>query len=62
MPVVSSVEVTSISDANYLYNDIDYDAYEVNMAWDYESDLGYEKEGIITLIKEDNKLYIVEKK
>ena len=37
-----------------------YEAYKVNITWDYKKDLGYEKEANIILIKEDKMLYIVE--
>ena len=36
------------------------DAYKVTISWEYEEDLGYEKEANMILIKENNKLYIVE--
>ena len=36
------------------------DAYNVNISWDYEEDLGYETKAKMILIKEDKKLYIVE--
>lgn len=36
------------------------DAYKVTISWSYKEDLGYETEANMILIKEDNKLYIVE--
>ena len=36
------------------------DAYKVTISWEYEEDLGYEKEAKMIIIKENNKLYIVE--
>ena len=36
------------------------DAYKVTISWDYKKDLGYEKEAKMIIIKDDNKLYIVE--
>ena len=36
------------------------DAYKVTISWDYKEDLGYEKEAKMILIKDNNKLYIVE--
>ena len=37
-----------------------YDAYKVTISWDYKEDYGYEKEANMIIIKEDNKLSIVE--
>ncbi|MBQ9013839.1 MAG: hypothetical protein IJ094_09890 [Bacilli bacterium] len=36
------------------------DAYKITISWDYEKDLGYEKEAKMIIIKENKKLYIVE--
>ena len=36
------------------------DAYKVTISWDYKEDLGYETEAKMILIKDNNKLYIVE--
>lgn len=36
------------------------DAYKITISWDYEKDLGYEKEAKMIIIKDDKKLYIVE--
>ncbi len=36
------------------------DAYKVTISWDYKEDFGYETEANMIIIKEDNKLYIVE--
>ena len=36
------------------------DAYKVTISWSYKEDLGYETEANMILIKDDNKLYIVE--
>lgn len=37
-----------------------YDAYKVTISWDYKEDYGYEKEANMIIIKDDNKLSIVE--
>ena len=61
LPVVSKVEVKSVESSTYTYKEKDYEAYKVSATWDYEKDLGYESEGVFTVIKDSNKLYIVEK-
>lgn len=61
LPIVSNVIVSSVTPISYLYNNSSYDAYRVVVSIEYEKDLGYEKNGEITLVKHDNKLYVVEK-
>ncbi len=59
LPIVKSVEVTNIEDITYTYKDKEYSGYKVSASWEYESDLGYKNSEIFTLIKDNNKLYIV---
>ena len=59
LPIVKSVEVTNIENITYTYKDKEYDAYKVSARWEYQEDLGYKNNEIFTLIKDNNKLYIV---
>ena len=59
LPVVSSVEVTDIKESKYTYNKTEYDAYTVLLKWEYKQDLGYQTSIKLTLIKDNNMLYIV---
>ena len=62
LPIVS--EITNIEVEKTLFKLKDTketkEAYKVSISWEYEEDLGYEKESVLYLIKENNKLYIVE--
>ena len=58
---VNSVELINIVDTKYSINSTEYSAYEVNLKWEYKKDLGYDKEGKLIVIKDGDKLYIVEK-
>lgn len=58
---VNSVELINIIDTKYSINSTEYSAYEVNLKWEYKKDLGYDKEGKLIVIKDGDKLYIVEK-
>ncbi len=60
LPEVSEVNVEDIKEITYKYQDEEYDGYEVNMSWKYVEDLGYATSMKLTLIKSNNKLYIVE--
>lgn len=60
LPIVSSIDVSSISNVTYKIEDEETNAYKVNLTWDYEVDLGYDKSGELIIIKEDKKLYVVD--
>ena len=51
-----------IIENEYIIDEIKYSCYEVKLNWEYEKDLGYEKEGTIYLIKDKYELFVVEKK
>lgn len=61
-PEVNNIELVNISEYNYKIEDKEYEGYEVKLKWEYKNDLGYDKEGTIYVIKEGEKLVIVEKK
>ncbi len=59
-PAVKEIVATNIIDTEpYTYNKKEYETYKVEVTWNYEEDLGYDKKGEIILVKEDNKLAIV---
>ena len=61
LPEVSKVEISNVEENEYNYNNKTYEGYKVTATWTYKEDLGYESEGTFYLIKEENKLYIVQK-
>ena len=61
LPMVSAVEVTQIEKTKYEYNEEKFEGYLVNLKWEYETDLGYENSSQLILIKDNNKLNVVEK-
>lgn len=61
LPVVSKINVSDISENTYKIENAEYSSYIVTLDWSYEKDYGYETSTKITLIKKDNKLFIVEK-
>ena len=59
LPVVTSVENTSLELKLFEYNDdIDYDAYYLTMKITYEKDMGYPTDVLLILIHNDDKLEI----
>lgn len=61
LPKVSSIELLNITKKEYNVGDKTYDSYVVNLKWEYEKDLGYDKEGNVIVIQDGKKLYVVEK-
>lgn len=59
LPEVTSVEVTDLFPTKYTYNKKEYEAYIATVKWEYKQDLGYEKNMKLTLIKDNNIIYIV---
>lgn len=59
LPIVNSVNIESINKDTYNYNSNNYDSYIVSASIGYDKDLGYPSKYQVTLIKEDNYLYVV---
>lgn len=59
LPIVSSIEVTDVFETKFTYNKTEYEAYLVSLTWEYKQDLGYQKSIKLTLIKDNNMLYVV---
>lgn len=59
LPIVKDVEVSDVFETKYTYNETEYDAYIVSTNITYEKDLGYPKNMILTIIKDNNILHIV---
>ena len=57
--IVKSINKDTLEQTKYTFNKTEYDAYKITLNWDYEEVNEYAKKGVITLIKKDNKLYIV---
>lgn len=62
LPIVSEITNINIEKASFTYNDktTDENAYKINISWNYKEDLAYEKEAKMILVKENEKLYIIE--
>ena len=60
LPEVKSVVVSEIKEIEIDYNKEKKEAYEIKLKWDFKKDLGYDKEGIIIAIKNNDKIEIAE--
>lgn len=56
----ATTKTTKVNRYKKSSNETIVDAYKVTISWDYKEDLGYETEAKMILIKDNNKLYIVE--
>ena len=59
LPVVTEVTSSDLKKTKYKYKDKEYSGYSVKIKIDYEEDLGYDKEVLITIMKKEKKLYVV---
>ena len=59
LPIVKDVNVSDVFETKYTYNKTEYDAYIVSTDITYEKDLGYPKSMKLTIIKDNNILYVV---
>lgn len=62
MPEVVSIDLVELNEYTYTIENKDYQGYEVKLKWDYKEDLDYDKEGIVYVVKDEDKLVVVEKK
>lgn len=62
LPVVSAVNITNIVKDKYEYYGVSYDSYVVDCGILYEEDMGYQNKITLTLIRLDNKIYVVKGK
>ena len=59
LPEIADVEILGIEEEKFNLNEKQEDAYKVTMRFTYIKDLGYDKEGTLYLIKNNNKLEVV---
>ena len=62
LPEVSEIEVLETVNDTYTIDNVDYDSYIISLKWDYKKNMNYENKAIITLVKKDNKVFVVEYK
>ena len=59
LPVVKDVEVTDINNTKYKKGEVSLEGYKVSATIYYQKDLGYDKKVDLTLVKDENKVYVV---
>lgn len=61
LPKVKSITSVDTRETTYKINDKDYSAYAITINWEYDKDLGYEKQGTFIVANDNGNLSIVEK-
>ena len=61
LPKVKSITSVDSRETTYKINDKDYSAYAITINWEYDKDLGYEKQGTFIVVNDNGNLSIVEK-
>ena len=61
LPKVKSITSVDTKGTTYKINDKDYSAYAITINWEYDKDLGYEKQGTFIVVNDNENLSIVEK-
>lgn len=60
LPTVSKVEILNTEESTYTLPDkSEVKSYEIEISWQYESDLGYDNQGTLILIENDKKYDVV---
>lgn len=59
LPEVKDISITSLQSTTVIIDSKEYLAYDINLKWSYKKDLGYDTEGKVTVIKDDNRIYVV---
>ena len=60
LPIVSSINVVETTLGEYELNGSKIDAYNIKLEWDYVKDLGYDKQATVTIVRQEDKLYVIE--
>lgn len=61
LPKVKSITSVDTKETTYKISDKDYSAYAITINWEYDKDLGYEKQGTFIVVNDNGDLSIVEK-
>ena len=61
LPEVIAVSVGNKEDTEYKIADESYNGYKFNLEWTYNKELGYDTNGEVIVIKQDNVYYVAEK-
>ncbi len=61
LPEVKSVTINDVNEVKYKIADKEYDSYNIELSWDYTKESDYDNEGYLIIVKDNDKLFVVEK-
>ncbi len=59
LPIVKKVNITKTENTKYQKGENTLEGYLIKATIDYEKNLGYDEEATLTIVREENKLYVV---
>lgn len=59
LPIVTNTEIINIENSTFVYQDKEYESYEISLSIEYEKDLDYPKEYNLVLIHNDKYIQVV---
>ena len=60
LPEVQSITIENVVESTYTKDENSLNSYQIEVSWDYVKDLGIDAKAIITIVKDEAKLYVVE--
>lgn len=62
LPIVKEINASDVKNDTFKIGEESFESYVVELNWTYEKDLGYDNKATVTLVKKDNRVYVVEYK
>lgn len=60
LPIVTKVELTNVEEIKYKKGNTMLEGYQIDTTINYKKDLGYDQKVTVTLVKEEEKIYVVQ--
>ena len=61
LPIVSSITINDFQTTTFKLKEEEIPSYEISLSWEYEKDLDYDTKALVTIVKKDKTLYVVQK-
>lgn len=58
LPTIKSIKVENVEETDFTANEVKYDGYQIDLSWEYDKDLGFDKKAEVIVVKSENKMYV----
>ena len=58
LPTVKDITVVKVEETKFEIKEVEYDGYSIELEWEYDKDLGYDKKAEVIIVKSNDKLYV----